>query len=47
MVLPVWAHARGKTYDTLIIQDDNGTGVAGELALASTSRSRRPTPTTA
>jgi hypothetical protein len=33
MVLPVWAHARGKTYDTLIIQDDNGSGVAGELAL--------------
>jgi Fibronectin type III domain len=33
MVLPVWAHARGKTYNTLIIQDDNGSGVAGELAL--------------
>jgi hypothetical protein len=33
MVLPVWAHARGKTYNTLIIQDDNGSGVAGEMAL--------------
>jgi hypothetical protein len=33
MVLPVWAHARGKTYNTLIIQDDNGSGQAGELAL--------------
>jgi hypothetical protein len=33
MALPIWAHARGRTYDTLIIQDDNGSGVAGELAL--------------
>jgi hypothetical protein len=24
MALPVWAHARGKTYDTLVIQDDDG-----------------------
>jgi hypothetical protein len=33
MALPVWAHARGRTYDTLIIQDDAGNGVAGEMAL--------------
>jgi hypothetical protein len=33
MVLPVWAHARGRTYDTLIIQDDTGSGMLGEMAL--------------
>jgi len=25
MVLPVWAHARGKIYDSLVMQDDDGT----------------------
>jgi hypothetical protein len=47
MVLPIWAHARGKTYDTLIIQDDNGTASPASWRWASTSRSRRPIPTTA
>jgi hypothetical protein len=30
MALPVWAHARGHTYQTLIIQDDDGTMVPGK-----------------
>jgi hypothetical protein len=25
MVLPVWAHARGRVYDSLVMQDDDGT----------------------
>jgi len=25
MVLPIWAHARGRVYDTLVMQDDDGT----------------------
>jgi hypothetical protein len=33
MVLPVWAHARGQTYNTLIIQDDTGQEMGGEKAL--------------
>jgi hypothetical protein len=44
MVLPVWAHARGKTYNTLIIQDDNGSGVAGEMALGFHEQVSTPDP---
>ena len=44
MVLPVWAHARGRTYDTLIIQDDTGNGVAGELALGFHEQVSTPDP---
>jgi len=44
MVLPIWAHARGKTYDTLIIQDDNGNGIAGELALGFHEQVSTPDP---
>jgi hypothetical protein len=44
MVLPVWAHARGRTYNTLIIQDDAGTGVAGEMALGFHEQVSTPDP---
>jgi len=44
MVLPVWAHARGRTYDTLIIQDDAGNGIAGEMALGFHEQVSTPDP---
>ena len=46
MALPVWAHARGRLYDTVMMQDDGPTRAA-RWASVSTSRSPPPTPTTA
>jgi hypothetical protein len=46
MALPVWAHARGRTYDTLVIQDDDGSGRegGGEMALGFHEQVSSPDP---